>query len=219
MMNDLQPAGSRRRPAGGRDRRPGTSRPATRSRSISRWSPSRRPRPSSTCPRPTPDASRSCTRKAGEIVQTGKPLVDFEVAGDAKAAPRRRSRRPQRTARGAAPRDQGTVVGHMPTSDEELVETAIVGRARRAGDASASGPRPPCARSRRSSASISRACTRDGPSRARHASTTCCRAAEAPGSRARCAAPTPSTRAPRRRADRRLRLRRCAARAARWRRA
>src|SRR5262245_57678985 len=66
--------------------------------------------------------------REGDIVQTGKPLVDFEVDGEAKAAP---AAAPAPAA--AASRDSGTVVGNMPSSDELIVETAIVGRDRRQG--------------------------------------------------------------------------------------
>jgi 2-oxoisovalerate dehydrogenase E2 component (dihydrolipoyl transacylase) len=66
--------------------------------------------------------------KAGDTVQTGGPLVDFEgAAGAAKAAP-------AKEARGATDHDpapssagQGMVVGHMASSDEEFVDRAIVG--------------------------------------------------------------------------------------------
>jgi 2-oxoisovalerate dehydrogenase E2 component (dihydrolipoyl transacylase) len=74
--------------------------------------------------------------KEGEIVETGKPLVDFEIEGDTAAAPKAAQPAPQPAApapKAAAPQDSGTVVGNMPTSDETLVETAIAGRARRAG--------------------------------------------------------------------------------------
>lgn len=49
--------------------------------------------------------------KPGDTVQTGKPLVDFDLP---------------------APANQGMVVGHMATRNEELVDHAIVGRDRRA---------------------------------------------------------------------------------------
>ncbi len=68
--------------------------------------------------------------KAGEIVETGKPLADFELSGDAGTA----AAAPQAQA-GEDSGDSGTVVGSMPTSDEILVETAIVGGSRkRKGD-------------------------------------------------------------------------------------
>lgn len=73
--------------------------------------------------------------KEGDIVETGKPLVDFEVEGEAAAAPKAAQPGPQAAApapKAAAPQDSGTVVGNMPVSDETLVETAIAGRARRA---------------------------------------------------------------------------------------
>ena len=45
----------------------------------------------------------------GDVIATGAPLIDFELV------------------RGAAPADAGTVVGNMPTSDTELIETAHAG--------------------------------------------------------------------------------------------
>jgi 2-oxoisovalerate dehydrogenase E2 component (dihydrolipoyl transacylase) len=68
--------------------------------------------------------------REGEIVQTGKPLVDFEIAGEAPA-PASGSTAPAPEAPSGKSRDSGTVVGNMPSSDEVIVETAIVGRARR----------------------------------------------------------------------------------------
>src|ERR1044072_6740643 len=61
--------------------------------------------------------------KAGDTVQTGKPLVDFDLPSQAA-----------KTTEGAAPAqaNQGMVVGHMATRNEELVDHAIVGRGRRA---------------------------------------------------------------------------------------
>jgi pyruvate dehydrogenase E2 component (dihydrolipoamide acetyltransferase) len=66
--------------------------------------------------------------KEGDIVQTGKPLVDFDVDGEAKAPAPAAAAAPA-----PAARDSGTVVGNMPSSDELIVETAIVGRDRRQG--------------------------------------------------------------------------------------
>lgn len=54
--------------------------------------------------------------KAGDTVETGKPLVDFDLPAQAAAAPS----------------GQGMVVGHMATRNEEFVDQAIVGRSRRA---------------------------------------------------------------------------------------
>jgi pyruvate dehydrogenase E2 component (dihydrolipoamide acetyltransferase) len=59
--------------------------------------------------------------KAGETVQTGKPLVDFDLPAGAAT--------PGKTpANGAG---QGMVVGHMASSDEEFVDRAIAGGTRR----------------------------------------------------------------------------------------
>jgi 2-oxoisovalerate dehydrogenase E2 component (dihydrolipoyl transacylase) len=61
--------------------------------------------------------------KVGETVQVGHPLVDFaEVAGATKQETPSHSE--------AAPAsNQGMVVGHMASSDEELVDRAIIGSA------------------------------------------------------------------------------------------
>ncbi len=64
----------------------------------------------------------------GDIVQTGKPLVDFAVAGDDDIKDTAAS--DDSKASGAG--DSGTVVGSMPTSDDTLVETARAGSRRRA---------------------------------------------------------------------------------------
>ncbi|WP_129775704.1 dihydrolipoamide acetyltransferase family protein [Peristeroidobacter soli] len=88
--------------------------------------------------------------KAGDTVQTGRPLVDFDLpsqaAASASSSPSHaRAPSNQGTATGratppnqsnvagqAAPSNQGMVVGHMATRNEELVDHAIVGRGRRA---------------------------------------------------------------------------------------
>lgn len=56
--------------------------------------------------------------KAGDTVQTGKPLVDFDLPSSVSSA--------------QPPANQGMVVGHMATRNEELIDHAIVGRGRRA---------------------------------------------------------------------------------------
>lgn len=62
----------------------------------------------------------------GDIVETGKPLVDFTVDGEDAGAS-------AETAVEEAPaQDSGTVVGSMPTSDDTLVETARAGSRRKA---------------------------------------------------------------------------------------
>lgn len=64
--------------------------------------------------------------KAGDTVQTGKPLVDFDLPSQASAAAS------SAAAPAPAAANQGMVVGHMATRNEELVDQAIVGRTRRA---------------------------------------------------------------------------------------
>src|SRR3954454_23849165 len=53
--------------------------------------------------------------KPGEVVATGAPLVEFELAAGTAAPPAQKKA------------DTGTVVGNMPTSDEELIENAVAG--------------------------------------------------------------------------------------------
>jgi 2-oxoisovalerate dehydrogenase E2 component (dihydrolipoyl transacylase) len=64
----------------------------------------------------------------GDVIATGAPLVDFETANG--AAPGRGATSAAPTPHAATARassDTGTVVGNMPTSDIELVETAHAG--------------------------------------------------------------------------------------------
>lgn len=78
--------------------------------------------------------------KQGDTVQTGKPLVDFDLPSQSGAAanssvPAAQAPAGQEKAGGPgaqAPSNQGMVVGHMATRNEELVDHAIVGRGRRA---------------------------------------------------------------------------------------
>ena len=65
--------------------------------------------------------------QAGDTVETGKPLVDFELESGAQptATPRTSATGPSSS--GA----QGMVVGHMASTDEELVDRAITGGTRR----------------------------------------------------------------------------------------
>ncbi|HUO81421.1 MAG TPA: dihydrolipoamide acetyltransferase family protein [Gammaproteobacteria bacterium] len=91
---------------------------------------------------PSPHSGRIAKLHAGEgdIVQTGKPLVDFDIASAASEAETRRPAREvepdeapaqQAAEEKAARRDSGTVVGDMPSSDEELVETVRAGSRRK----------------------------------------------------------------------------------------
>jgi pyruvate dehydrogenase E2 component (dihydrolipoamide acetyltransferase) len=64
----------------------------------------------------------------GDVVATGAPLVEFDLQGAGAPAPAREPA--PAVAKKANPRaadDSGTVVGSMPTSDEELIETAVAG--------------------------------------------------------------------------------------------
>jgi pyruvate dehydrogenase E2 component (dihydrolipoamide acetyltransferase) len=66
--------------------------------------------------------------RAGDTVETGKPLVEFELAAGARAATP-----PVEPRTDSAKRDnaQGMVVGHMASTDEELVDRAVIGGTRR----------------------------------------------------------------------------------------
>jgi pyruvate dehydrogenase E2 component (dihydrolipoamide acetyltransferase) len=68
----------------------------------------------------------------GDVVATGAPLIEFELQGSgapARKAEAAASAAAPAAAKKADPRadDSGTVVGSMPTSDDELVETAVAG--------------------------------------------------------------------------------------------
>jgi pyruvate dehydrogenase E2 component (dihydrolipoamide acetyltransferase) len=71
----------------------------------------------------------------GDIVETGKPLVDIDTGEAPAEAPAPEAEDQGVTAADPdAPRgDSGTVVGSMPTSDDVIVETAIVGGRGRRG--------------------------------------------------------------------------------------
>lgn len=65
----------------------------------------------------------------GDIVETGKPLIDIDTGSAAGEAPAGRAPA-ESAAESPADGDSGTVVGSMPVSDEELVETAVAGSKR-----------------------------------------------------------------------------------------
>jgi 2-oxoisovalerate dehydrogenase E2 component (dihydrolipoyl transacylase) len=66
--------------------------------------------------------------RAGETVQTGGPLVEFDLPAGAKA-PHASGQSRAPSAQSEAPA-QGMVVGHMATSDEEFVDRAVAGGGR-----------------------------------------------------------------------------------------
>ena len=76
-------------------------------------------------PSPYSGLIRMLHAEAGAVVETGKPLVDFEVEGQAPVAIPAATKPKQKVAD-----DSGTVVGNMPTSDDELIENAVAGGAR-----------------------------------------------------------------------------------------
>ncbi|MGD8976379.1 MAG: dihydrolipoamide acetyltransferase family protein [Gammaproteobacteria bacterium] len=65
----------------------------------------------------------------GDIVETGKPLIDIDT-GSGAGKPAAASAREHGAEESPAGGDSGTVVGSMPVSDEELVETAVAGSKR-----------------------------------------------------------------------------------------
>lgn len=75
--------------------------------------------------------------KAGDVVETGAPLVDFdeESSGEpAKGQPEQEKAQPAASDGDAQQRsDAGTVVGNVMSSDDVLQETAIAGGGRRRG--------------------------------------------------------------------------------------
>ncbi|HEY5101298.1 MAG TPA: dihydrolipoamide acetyltransferase family protein [Steroidobacteraceae bacterium] len=84
-------------------------------------------------PSPYSGVIRVLHGKPGDMIATGAPLVEFDIAG--LAAPARAT--PAAPAARPAADDSGTVVGSMPTtSEEELIETAVAG-----GDGGASRER------------------------------------------------------------------------------
>jgi 2-oxoisovalerate dehydrogenase E2 component (dihydrolipoyl transacylase) len=75
-------------------------------------------------PSPYSGVIRTLHAKSGEMVATGAPLVEFDVAASAASA----RAAPAKTAERPAADDSGTVVGSMPTTnEEEFIETAVAG--------------------------------------------------------------------------------------------
>ena len=68
-------------------------------------------------PAPFTGVVKTLHGQPGDVIATGAPLVDFETAHGVKTA----------LSTGRVSSDAGTVVGNMPTSDIELVETAHAG--------------------------------------------------------------------------------------------
>jgi pyruvate dehydrogenase E2 component (dihydrolipoamide acetyltransferase) len=68
--------------------------------------------------------------KAGETVQTGRPLAEFDLPAGAAAAHQPVHQQAAAAAHGASS-GQGMVVGHMASSDEDFVDRAITGGTRR----------------------------------------------------------------------------------------
>lgn len=74
--------------------------------------------------------------KAGDIIPTHAPLVDFDL-GDGDAAPASAATKPAAKAPESKPEpvaeDSGTVVGSMPTSSSVVAETAIIRKKQKSG--------------------------------------------------------------------------------------
>jgi pyruvate dehydrogenase E2 component (dihydrolipoamide acetyltransferase) len=69
--------------------------------------------------------------KTGDTVQTGRPLVDFDLPAGSKVDKHPSAHPQAASGRAAAPAGQGMVVGHMASSDEEFVDRSIAGNSRR----------------------------------------------------------------------------------------
>src|SRR5579872_3220701 len=67
-------------------------------------------------PAPFSGVVKALHGQPGDVIATGAPLIEFEA-----------SKAPQPALARAPTPDSGTVVGHMPTSDDELIETAHAG--------------------------------------------------------------------------------------------
>lgn len=61
----------------------------------------------------------------GDVIATGAPLVEFDLQSAGAAAPEATAGEKKPDPRAAD--DSGTVVGSMPTSDDELIESAVAG--------------------------------------------------------------------------------------------
>lgn len=79
--------------------------------------------------------------KPGDVIATGAPLVEFIVEGAGLKTTQSLVADAARDTNASAPpqRDTGTIVGSMPTSDEELVEPAATKPSERAGTARSGG--------------------------------------------------------------------------------
>lgn len=79
---------------------------------------------------PSPYTGRitSLHGKPGDVVATGAPLVEFDVqGGNGKVAAPAAAKKDAAKSDPKKADDSGTVVGSMPTSDDELVENAVAG--------------------------------------------------------------------------------------------
>ena len=97
-------------------------------------------------PAPFSGVVKTLHGQPGDVIATGAPLIDFETANGAgtsrsatSAAPVAHAV-PTRTPARSTSSDSGTVVGNMPTSDIELIETAHAGTARTRTNAGTSSP-------------------------------------------------------------------------------
>jgi pyruvate dehydrogenase E2 component (dihydrolipoamide acetyltransferase) len=69
--------------------------------------------------------------KAGDTVQTGGPLAEFDLPAGSAATAHMAAHPVEKPAQKPAASGQGMVVGHMAASDEEFVDRAITGGTRR----------------------------------------------------------------------------------------
>src|SRR5271168_4822984 len=83
-------------------------------------------------PAPFSGVVKTLHGQPGDVIATGAPLIDFETvngAGPSRSATSAAPIAPAHTPAPSTSSDSGTVVGNMPTSDIELIETAHAGSA------------------------------------------------------------------------------------------
>src|ERR1700722_13481320 len=86
-------------------------------------------------PAPFSGVVKTLHGQPGDVIATGAPLIDFETANatagnrNGTAAAHTAHAAPTRAHSRSTSSDAGTVVGNMPTSDIELIETAHAGTA------------------------------------------------------------------------------------------
>src|SRR5690348_1134186 len=88
-------------------------------------------------PAPFSGVVKTLHGQPGDVIATGAPLIEFEGGGTPLATRAQATEAIAATSRTGnsrkSPTDSGTVVGNVPTSDDELIETAYAGGRARTG--------------------------------------------------------------------------------------